>query len=130
MKRIKSTISYVVPHWNFCNSDNLNQYGEITNKTCSFCIKEGQIRRCALYDTRLIVDGKLIEKTEACCRATSGFKSEIVTNHVEDTKHILPPKELVKSSIETYSQKLNELLTQGYPRKIAEMAAKKYTLGE
>ncbi len=130
MKRIESTISYVVPHWNFCNSDNLDKYGQVTDKRCSFCLKEKHGFRCALYDEKLTKHYELIEKTEACCRATAGFKSRVVVEHVEDTKYIMPPKELVKQAINDYNSKLSELLTQGYPRQIAEMAAKKFTLGE
>ena len=130
MKRIESTISYVVPHWQFCNSDNLNKHGELTKETCSFCIKDKNGYRCALYDDKLIKDGNLIEKTKACCKATAGYKSKVVVEHVESTKYLMPPKEVAKTAIESYNKKLNELLNERYPRAIAEAAAKKYALGE
>lgn len=130
MKRIESTISYVVPGWNFCNSDNLDKYGQVTKKRCNFCIKEKQGYRCALYDTGLSTYNELIEKTKACCKATAGFNSRVVVENVPDKEYIMPPKELVKQAVDSYNKKLNELLTQGYPRQIAEMAAKKFTLGE
>ena len=130
MKRIESTISYVVPHWAFCNSDNLDRYGQVTDKRCSFCIKEKHGFRCALYDTKLSTHHELIEKTEACCRTTAGFKSRVVVESVPDKEYIMPPRELAKQAIDDYNKKLNELLAQRYPRQIAEMAAKKFTLGE
>lgn len=130
MKYIKSTVSYAVPHWNFCNEDNLNKYGELTAKTCQFCVKEKGKYRCMLYNEELHKSGDLIEKTKSCCRATAGFKSEVVVEHLETTKYIMPPKELIKQAIDDYNSKLNELLAQRYPRQIAEMAARKFTLGE
>lgn len=126
MKRIKSTVSYTVPHWNFCNSDNLTATGDMTNHTCRFCIKDKSGVHCMLYDKPLAVKNDLIYKVRECCKATAGFESVIDEPPPAPT---IPPKDLMKQTIELYSKTMNDLITQGYPRPMAEQAAKKYILG-
>ena len=41
----------------------------------------------------------------------------------------IPPKDLMKQTIELYSKTVSDLVAQGYPRPMAEQAAKKYILG-
>lgn len=125
MKLIKSTISYTVPGWNFCNSDHLAG-GLLTDNVCRFCIKTKHGYRCALYDEDLSVKGNLISKVRDCCKATAGYAS--VINEAPPAPTI-PPKDLMKQTIELYSKTMNDLIAQGYPRPMAEQAAKKYVLG-
>lgn len=126
MKLVESKVHYTVPNWNFCNSDNLINGGELTTNTCRFCIKDKHGAHCLLYDKTLTTEGKLINKVRACCKATAGFPSEISP---EPQTPIIPPKEIMKQTIEIYSKTLNDLINQGYPRQMAEQAAKKYILG-
>lgn len=80
-----------------------------------------------LYGTTLSVNGRMINKTKECCRATAGFASVIDEPPPAPT---VPPKELIKQTIATYSKLVNDLMTQGYPKAMAETVAKKYLLGE
>uniref|UniRef100_UPI001CF507FC hypothetical protein n=1 Tax=Hymenobacter terricola TaxID=2819236 RepID=UPI001CF507FC len=38
------------------------------------------------------------------------------------------PEDLIKQTIELYSKTTNDLIAQGYPRAMAELAAKKFIL--
>lgn len=126
MKRIKSTVSYTVPSWNFCNSDNLTFSNEMTDKVCRFCVKDKAGAHCMLYDKPLAIKDGLIYKVRECCKATAGFESVIDEAPPAPT---IPPKDIMKQTIELYSKTMNDLIAQGYPRPMAELAAKKYILG-
>ena len=126
MKRIKSTVTYKVPSWNFCNSDNLTMSGDVTSQTCRFCIKDKAGAHCLLYDKPLSIMDGLIYKVRDCCKATAGFASVIDEPPPTPT---IPPKDIMKQTIELYSKTMNDLIAQGYPRPMAELAAKKYILG-
>lgn len=126
MKTVKSTISYRVPNWNFCNVDRFDLDATPSKQVCQFCIKERGGHRCALYNAPLMSDGTQIRKLTPCCRATAGFESVIEEPPQVPT---IPPKDLMKQTIELYSKTVNDLLGQGYPRQMAELAAKKYILG-
>lgn len=78
-----------------------------------------------LYDQSLLADHGQVSKTKQCCRATAGFASVIEEPLQAPT---IPPKDLIKQTIELYSKTVNDLLNQGYPRAMAETAAKKYIL--
>jgi hypothetical protein len=125
MKRIKSTVTYTVPHWNFCNEDNLDFGAVLTSATCRFCIKDKTGHHCVLYDQALSVNNKLIAKVPACIDATAGFKSEIEPAEVPT----IPPKVIMKQTIELYEQTIKSLVDQGYPQSIAAATAKKHILG-
>lgn len=118
------TVNYKVPSWNFCNEDRLDG-GELTKHNCRFCIKSGGSYRCLLYDKPLYTDGQLIEKTNQCKLACVGVATEV---SYEEAAPPVPPKELMKMTIETYTKNLADLLRQGYPRAIAENVAKQLTL--
>lgn len=126
MKTIKSTVAYKVPNWNYCNVDRLDIDATPSKQVCQFCIKTKDGHRCALYNQPLMSDGTQIGKLTQCCRATAGFAS--VIEPVEAPT--VPPKDLMKQTIELYSKTVNDLLNQGYPRQMAEAAAKKYILND
>jgi len=125
MKTIKSNVTYKVPHWNYCNVDHLDIDATPSKRVCQFCIKERSGYRCALYNQPLMSDGIQIRKLDKCCRATAGFASVIEPEEAPT----IPPKDLMKQAIELYNKTVNDLLSQGYPRQMAEAAAKKYVLG-
>lgn len=125
MKRIKSTVTYTVPHWNFCNEDNFDFGGTLVKATCRFCIKDKSGHRCMLYDQALSVNNGLIAKVPACINATAGFKSEIEPAEVPT----IEPKTLMKQTIDMYDKTVKQLMAQGYPQPIAAATAKKYVLG-
>lgn len=130
MRRIKSNVSYVVPTWNFCNSDITTNDSDLSKNLCSFCIKTKDGYRCALYDIKLETSNRLIEKTRACCKATAGFNSEIVKEYEKDSLPTVEPKVLMREAILSYNKTLSELLNQGYPRQLAEKLAIKHTIGD
>lgn len=70
-------------------------------------------------------DGKQIQKIRQCCKATAGFESVIEPA----TAPTIPPKDLMKATIELYNKTVNDLISQGYPRQIAEQVAKQHVLG-
>lgn len=83
-----------------------------------------------LYNESLSVTDGLINKTRACCKATAGIDARIDADRIEPPGPTVPPKELMKQTIALYDKTLNTLLNQGYPRPIAEKAARKYILGD
>lgn len=125
MKRIKSTVSYTVPHWNFCNEDNLDFGAKLTGATCRFCVKGKSGHHCILHDKSLSVNNGLIQKVPACVDATAGFKSEIEPAEAPT----IDPKDLMKQTIDLYEKTVKDLMAQGYPQPIAAATAKKYVLG-
>lgn len=126
MKKIKSTVTYVVPHWNFCNSDNLVNGGELTKDTCRFCVKTKAGHQCLLYDESLSVNDGFITKVRACCKATAGYESVIEPQPGPTVQ----PKDLMKQTIDLYNKTVNDLMRQGYPKQIADTVAKQYVLGD
>lgn len=130
MKKIKSTVSYVVPHWQFCNSDNLVYDDEIPKETCKFCVKTKTGHKCLLYNETLSVNDGLISKVRKCCKATAGFKSEIDVDTMKQPQGpTVDPREVMKQTIELYDKTVRELTAQKYPRQMAESLAKQYILG-
>lgn len=129
MKRIKSTVTYVVPHWNYCNSDNLLHGTELSKDTCKFCVKTKTGYDCLLYNRSLSVNDGYITKIRACCEATAGYASN-VDSTVAPPGPTVEPKELIKQTIDIYVKTVNDLLSQGYPKPLAEQVAKKYLLGD
>lgn len=125
MKRIKSTVSYAVPGWNFCNIDSLGESITVSKQTCRFCVSSKNGKQCMLYDKPLVFDGTFVHKVRECCKATAGFESTIE----EPQSPTIEPKTLMKQTIELYNKTINDLLNQGYPRAIAEQAAKTHILG-
>ena len=127
MKVIKSNITYTVPNWNFCNSDNLINGGEVSKHTCKFCVTTKDGPRCLLYDQSLSVRDGLISKVRDCCKATAGFESNIAPAPQGPT---VDPKELMKHTIQLYTKTVDDLIKQGYPQPMAATVARKYVLGE
>ena len=128
MKRIRTELTYSVPHWAFCNCDRDEMVG-IPKKLCKFCVKKNGTYVCLLHDETLYNDDGLINKTQRCKEATAGYRSVIVSNDNEPSRPTVDPKDLIKQSIDMYTKTINDLLNQGYPRPLAESAARKYLLG-
>ena len=124
MKKLKVNVTYHVPSWNFCNSDNLINGGELTKNTCRFCVKSKEGHKCLLYDEHLSVKGRLISKVRKCCIATAANAGEVVPA----PEPTIQPKELMEQTIKIYTQYVDDLIKQGYPRQMAERAAKKFIL--
>lgn len=127
MKKIKSEITYTVPNWNFCNNDNLLPGGYLQKDTCRFCVKSKSGHHCMLYNESLSTKDGMIEKTRACCKATAGFASSIDEAPPAPT---IDPKELMKQTIELYNKTVTDLMSQGYPKAIADTVAKQHVLGQ
>lgn len=117
MKRIKTTVTYKVPDWEFCNC---SVHGK---DMCRFCVKRGKAYVCVLHNMPLeVTEGVLVKKDYACSRATAGFVSE-----VEDGVHV-DPKAVIKATIDEYKKIYHSLIKQGYSEVIAEKLAQQ-TLG-
>lgn len=127
MKRIKSTVSYHVPHWCHCNSD-MNEFNGIPKNLCRFAVKTKTGYHCALHNEPLLTDGEWVNKVPACVRATAGVKAEIISDRVDPALPAVEPKQLIKATIELYSKTVNDLINQGYPRQLAEQVAKQHLL--
>jgi len=125
MKRIKSTVIYKVPHWNFCNEDNFDYNGRPVKATCRFCVKDKTGYRCLLYDKPLSVNNNLIQKLPTCCDETVGINAVIEPDEVPT----IEPKDLMKQTIDLYEKTVKDLMAQGYPQPIAAATAKKFVLG-
>lgn len=124
MKTIKSTVTYTVPHWNFCNVDRFDMDATPSKQLCQFCIKTKTGYMCALYNRSLSATNGQVDKTKECCRATAGFASIIDPS----APPIINPRDLIKQTIDMYSKTVNGLINQGYPRAMAESAAKQHLL--
>ena len=121
MKRVKTTVNYKVPDWEFCNYSRL---GKPTKDMCRFCVKHGKNYICVLHNMPLdIVEGTLVKKDIACIKATTGFPSE-----VEGTIQV-DPKTVMKITLQEYRKAYKQLIAQGYPDSISDKLAQQMTMG-
>lgn len=121
MKRVKATVNYKVPDWEFCNCSRL---GKPTKDMCRFCAKHGKGYVCVLHNMPLdVVEGALVKKDMACIKATAGFPSE-----VEGTIQV-DPKTVMKMTLQEYRNAYKQLIAQGYPDSIADKLAQQMVLG-
>lgn len=121
MKRVKTTVNYKVPDWEFCNGSRL---GKPTKDMCRFCVKHGKNYVCVLHNMPLdVVEGILVKKDMACIKATAGFPSE-----VEDTIQV-GPKTVMKMTLQEYRKAYKQLIAQGYPDNMADKLAQQMTMG-
>lgn len=121
MKRVKTTVNYKVPDWEFCNCSRL---GKPTKDMCRFCVKHGKGYVCVLHNMPLdMVEGILVKKDMACVRATASFTSE-----VEDDIQV-DPKTVMKLTLQEYRKAYKQLIAQGYPDAIADKLAQQMTMG-
>lgn len=125
MKLIKTTITYKVPSWEYCNHEKMFKPSK---DTCRFCVPTGKNYTCALHNMPLsTVDNLLIEKTHQCIRATAGFSGP-VEDVVPEPHFSIDPSLIMKVAINGYTKVYKDLVSQGYPAALAEEAAKKYML--
>lgn len=121
MKRVKTTVNYKVPNWEFCNCSRL---GKPTKEMCRFCVKHGKNYVCVLHNMPLdVVEGILVKKDMACIKATAGFPSK-----VEDTIQV-DPKTVMKMTLQEYRKAYKQLIAQGYPDNMADKLAQQMTMG-
>lgn len=125
MKRIKSNITYEVPHWNFCNSDHIDIDGSMLKPTCRFYRQDKSGSYCTLYQRSLVNNDGLIEKTRECCKATAGFTSAVGIAPVPT----VPPETIIRQTIDLYQRTVQDLLNQGYPQAMAAQVARQYIIG-
>lgn len=123
MKRVKTTVTYKVPDWQFCNC---SHFGKPTKDTCRFCVKHGKAHVCVLHNMPLdVTEGILFKKTDACIRATAGFKSEVN----DDDAIQVDPKTVMKVALQEYRKAYKKLIAQGIPDAIADKMAQQLTMG-
>ena len=122
MKKIKSTVTYKVPHWNYCNCDDFADIMGKSKRLCQFCIKTKAGYSCTLYNCPLSSEDGEVSKTRECCKATAGFPSNIDALPPAPT---IDPKELMSKTIQLYNKTVQDFISQGYPRSLAEDLAKR-----
>ena len=121
MKKVKTTVNYKVPEWEFCNC---SRFGKPTSEKCRFCVKQGKGYACTLHNMPLdVVEGILIKKDKACIRATAGFPSEVV-----DTEQV-DPKLVMKLALQEYRKLYKKFIRDGYPDSMADKLAAQLTIG-
>lgn len=125
MKIIQSTITYEVPHWNFCNSDHIDIDGSVSKPTCRFYKHTKDGSYCTLYQKHLVHNDNLIEKVRACCEATAGYTSVVSMPQVPT----IQPSVIIRQTIDQYQKTVQDLLNQGYPQAMAAQLAKQYITG-
>lgn len=126
MRKIKLTVKYRVPSWNFCNHDVFTEDDMGSKELCRFCIKTKKGYRCVLHDTDLSSDARRVYKNEACIDASAGFA--ITADEPVPEGPVVDPKFIMRETLDIYNKTLNDLLNQGYPRQMAESIARKYIL--
>ena len=120
MKKVKTTVTYKVPDWEFCNCARLGK------DMCRFCVKHGKSYVCVLHNMPLdTVEGVLVKKDPACLRATAGFESVVE----EETNIQVDPKAVMKMTMQEYQKIYTQLLAQGYPDTMANKLAQQMVLG-
>lgn len=128
--RIKTNVVWHAPAWQHCNCMSVKRPGQPTTDLCRFCVKEPHnMYRCTLYNMRLgTADGILLNKTEACKRASAGFKSEVEA--VPEVEQIMvDPKIVIKDAITRYQKIYKQLIAQGYTDTVAQSVAKSHVMG-
>lgn len=78
-----------------------------------------------LHDKMLLSDKDFVYKTAACIDATAG-DAITVDEPTPEQGPTITPKQIVNGTITLYTKTVNDLLKQGYPRPLAESAAKRY----
>lgn len=126
MRKIKLTVEYRVPSWNFCNIDTVTAAGTVSKTKCRFCVTTKQGSHCSLYDEDLLADSTFTHKTKKCINATAGFQ---VTAD-EPTTPVVDPRLIIRETLNSYKKAVEDLVKQGYPRNMAETIATKYILEE
>lgn len=127
MRKVKVTAVAKMPSWHFCNSDKSTWSMKISGELCKFCAKEKNTYRCTLYDRHLAADRGLVYKCEGCIDSTADGTATVIEEGLQGAPDI-KPQQIAEAAIDGYVKALSDLLAQGYPRNLAEAAAKKYVL--
>ena len=127
MKTVSTKVTYTVPSWNFCNVDHWG-IDKVSKQTCRFCVKDRNGVRCMLHNESLSTSDGLIQKARKCCEVTAGFLVTIGPDRNEAPLPTIQPKDLIKQTLDLYIKTVNKLVDQGYPRSMAETAARQYIL--
>ena len=130
LKKVTTEVTYKVPAWQYCNMVQAGSINKPAKELCRFCVKDGRMYRCALYNMPLdIAHSVYPKKTRDCERAVAGFRSIAVDIEEPDNGPAVDPKLLVKATITEYEKTRKKLLAQGYPAAVAEQAAKEFLMG-
>jgi hypothetical protein len=122
MKRIKTSIEYVVPEWEFCNE---SVYGKASKNVCRFCVKRNNGFKCLLYDVSLkSSEGFIVNKTRQCQKDTIR-SSDIVSSEIQ-----LNTQDIIKVSIKEYLKLVKQLKKQGCPDELASKTAQDILIGD
>ena len=118
MRKIKQTITYTVPSWNFCTLDVFTANGRFSKETCRFCIKSKEGYKCALYDENLHSDPTFVHKCKRCVDASAGFAAAELPDTVS-----VDPKTIIAETLKQYKRIKDDLLKQGFPATMADSLA-------
>lgn len=125
LKTVVTNLTYKVPTGDYCN---LHMYldGSVSKDKCRFCVKDGRVHRCVLYNMPLEVrDGVAPVRTHACWLATAGFDSEVA----DEPEVTVEPKVLMKATIDEFVKKQKYFRAQRYPAALVDSLAKEAVLG-
>lgn len=129
MRKVKLTLQYRVPTWNFCTLDVPTANGKFSKELCRFCVSTRKGKYCSLYDEWLTEDPTFVHKTCRCIKATAGF-AITADEPVPEEGPKVDPKLIMRETINSYKKTVNDLVSQGYPRSMAETIATKYLLDD
>ena len=124
MRKIKVDLQCKVPSWNYCNCDDPTPDQRYSKERCRFCVSTKQGHYCTLYDTPLAADKNWIYKPDKCIKATAGYSVSVE----DETAPSVDPKLIMRETLKSYNKMVKDLMSQNYPRSMAETIATKYIL--
>lgn len=124
MIKIKTTVTYKVPEWGYCN--HAAGLTKVSKDMCRFCVKTGKGSfACALHNLPLEVEqGFVAIKCPQCVKAGLSRHAEL-----EDGTVQVDPKDIIKATMSEYRKVYSKLVSQGYPDVVADKLAQKFLLG-
>lgn len=126
MRKIKLDVQCRVPSWNYCDIDTPTADMRFSKEKCRFCVATKRGNYCSLFDAQLTSDANFVHKTAQCIKATAGYAVSVD----EPTTPTVDPKLIIRETLKAYNKTLRDLMSEGYPRAMAETLATKYVTGD
>lgn len=124
MRKVKLEVAFKVPSWNFCTYDGFTDNGRFSKDVCKFCVKTKGGHRCTLFDEDLAADSKFVHKSQRCIKLTAGFAQQSTPEPLA-----VDPKIVMRETLKQYKDTVKQLLSQGYPKEMAETIAERFVMG-
>lgn len=123
MRKVTLKMPQRLPSWNFCKLDDFTANGRFSKENCKFCVRANGGYRCLLFDANLTSDVDFVHKCPQCIKAAAGFGVEEAPTVQVD------PKLVMKETLKQYKSVVKQLLSQGYPKEMAETLAEQFVMG-